>query len=209
MSRKSFVPIDTNPPIRIDEDGNPDLRPPSKSQLKRDSTRVQELGIRLTKLSPARLKQLPLAELLYQAIREAQKITSHEAKRRQMQLVGKLMRDAQIDPIQAQLAKWEGDSQDEIAAFHQLELWRDKLLADDEHFTKFMNLYPAADAQHMRALIRAARKEATANRALLQGQEPQRKHFRMLFQEIKRLQADANGDTAPEVDASLDDDEDN
>ncbi|NYE26045.1 ribosome biogenesis factor YjgA [Pigmentiphaga litoralis] len=208
MSRKSFVPIDTNPPVRIDEDGNPDLRPPSKSQLKRDSTRLQELGVRLTKLSPARLKQLPLAELLYQAIREAQKITSHEAKRRQMQLVGKLMRDAQIDPIQAQLAKWEGDSQDEIAAFHQLELWRDKLLADDEHFTKFMNLYPAADAQQMRALIRAARKEQAANKALLQGHEPQRKHFRVLFQEIKRLQADAQGDTDRDTESDIDDDED-
>lgn len=208
MSRKSFTPIETNRPVRIDENGEPDLRPPSKSQLKRDSTRLQELGARLVALSPQRLKQLPLSENLYIALRDAQRITAHEAKRRQMQLVGKLMRDAHIDPIQAQLAEWEGDSQEQIAAFHKLERWRDKLLESDDNFTKFMNLYPAADAQHLRTLIRGARKEQAANAALLQGQEPQRKQFRSLFQEIKRLQTDADGGPpAAEPDHPDDDDD--
>lgn len=204
MSRKSFTPIETNRPVRIDENGEPDLRPPSKSQLKRDSSRLQELGARLAALSPQRLKQLPLSESLYDAIREAQKITAHEAKRRQMQFVGKLMRDAHIDPIQAILAEWEGESQDLIAAFHQLELWRDKLLDSDDNFTNFMNLYPLADAQHLRALIRAARKEQAANKALLPGHEPQRKQFRVLFQEIKRLQLESSGDTETESDEDED-----
>ena len=87
------------------------------------------------------------------------------------------------------LAEWDGESMEQIAAFHQLELWRDRLLASDEHFTGFMDLYPHAQAQPLRALIRGARKEQAANAALLPGREPQRKHYRALFQEIKRLQA--------------------
>lgn len=187
---------------------DPDERPPSKSQLKREMTGLQELGERLVGLSRERLRQLPLAERLYDAIREAQRITAHEAKRRQLQYVGKLMRDTHIEPIQAQLALWEGESADQIAAFHQLERWRDKLVDSDDHFTGFMNLYPQADAQHLRAMIRAARKELAANAVLPQGHEPQRKQFRALFQEIKRLQAEAFGETASAEPLDDDDDDD-
>ncbi|VCU68544.1 hypothetical protein PIGHUM_00601 [Pigmentiphaga humi] len=202
MSRSKRTPSASIPVLDAGDPDDP--RPPSKSQLKRQMTALQELGERLVTLPKDKLKQLPLAERLYEAVREAQRITSHEGKRRQLQYVGKLMRDTHVEPIQAMLAKWEGDSMEEIAAFHQLELWRDRLLADDEQFTAFMNLYPHADAQPLRALIRAARKEHAANAALLPGHEPQRKHFRALFQEIKRLQAAASG-TAP---AAAPDDED-
>jgi len=170
-----------------DPDG--EYQSPSKSQLKRQMAALQDLGERLVGLPDAKLRQLPLAERLYDAIREAQRITSHEGKRRQLQYVGKLMREAHVEPIQAMLAEWDGESMEQIAAFHQLELWRDRLLASDEHFTGFMDLYPHAQAQPLRALIRGARKEQAANAALLPGREPQRKHYRALFQEIKRLQA--------------------
>jgi ribosome-associated protein len=204
MSRKSFKLIPVHVPSEDD-----DPRPPSKSHLKRESTALQELGERLAQLSRERLKQLPMAEKLYDAIREAQRITAHEGRRRQMQYVGKLMRDAHIEPIQLMLAKWDGDSREEVAAFHQLEIWRDKLIDSDDHFTGFMNRYPAADAQHMRAMIRAARKEQAVNATLPQGNEPQRKQFRALFQEIKRLQAEATGVKAePGMNVNGDDDED-
>ncbi|OVZ57339.1 hypothetical protein CDO44_19645 [Pigmentiphaga sp. NML080357] len=183
-----------------------DQRAPSKSQLKRQMTALQELGERLVGLPDSKLRQLPLAERLYDAVREAQRITSHEGKRRQLQYVGKLMREAHVEPIQAMLAEWDGESMEQVAAFHQLELWRDRLLGDDEHFTAFMNLYPHAEAQPLRALIRAARKEQAANAALLPGREPQRKHYRALFQEIKRLQAAANAEPAPSAGDDADDD---
>ncbi|ODS74417.1 MAG: hypothetical protein ABS43_10175 [Bordetella sp. SCN 67-23] len=175
------------PAQETDPDG--EYQSPSKSQLKRQMTALQDLGERLVGLPDAKLRQLPLAERLYDAIREAQRITSHEGRRRQLQYVGKLMREAHVEPIQAMLAEWDGESMEQIAAFHQLELWRDRLLASDEHFTGFMDLYPHAQAQPLRALIRGARKEQAANAALLPGREPQRKHYRALFQEIKRLQA--------------------
>lgn len=148
----------------------------------------QALGERLVKLSKERVRQLPLPERLTDAILEAQRMTAHEGKRRQLQYIGKLMRDVAIDPVQQMLAAWEGDSAEQIAAFHQLERWRDRLIDSDEHLTAFIDHYPDADVQHVRALVRAARKEQQHNTQLLPGQEPQRKQFRALFQEIKRLQ---------------------
>jgi len=160
---------------------------PSKSQLKREMTALQQLGARLVELPRDKLAQLPLAERLHDALLEAQRIKSHEGRRRQLQYVGKLMRDADAGPIQAQLNEWDNGSREHAAHFHQLERWRDRLLKDDADLTAFMADHPAADAQHLRALIRAARKEQSANAQLAAGREPQRKHFRALFQEVRSL----------------------
>lgn len=160
---------------------------PSKSQVKRDMHALLDLGKQLIELSPDRLKQLPLAERLYEAIREAQRTTSREGRRRQTHFVGKLMRDAPADEIRAQLDVWENGSREETAAMHRLEILRDRLLDDDEALTKLLNDNPQADVQQLRAVIRAARKEKAANSALLQGQEPQKKHYRALFQTLKTL----------------------
>ncbi|MNU08847.1 hypothetical protein D3C72_2550930 [compost metagenome] len=70
---------------------------------------------------------------------------------------------------------------------HRLEALRDRLLDDDDALTRLLSNNPQADVQQLRALIRAARKEKLANGALLQGQEPQKKHYRALFQALKTL----------------------
>nr|MBF0685773.1 ribosome-associated protein [Pseudomonas sp.] len=183
----------------------PQYSGPSKSQLKRDMTALQQLGQRLVGLSRDKLAQLPLAERLHEAILEGQRIKAHEGKRRQMQYIGKLMRDADAEAISAQLNEWDNGSREHAAHFHELERWRDRLLQDDTELTAFIARYPAADAQHLRSLIRAARKEAATNAQLTEGRAPQRKHFRALFQEIKKLlQADAPPD--PHADAAPTDD---
>jgi ribosome-associated protein len=71
---------------------------------------------------------------------------------------------------------------------HRLEALRDRLLKEDTALTTLLQKYPHADIQHIRTLIREGRKEATANDSLRQGQEPQRKHYRALFQALKTLQ---------------------
>lgn len=187
MPRTHLVPPDdtSNP-----EDDEPRYSGPSKSQRKRDMTALQELGARLVGLPRDKLAQLPLAERLHDAILQAQRITAHEGRRRQIQFVGKLMRDADGPTIAAQLDLWENGTREQAAYFHELERWRDRLFADDEALTAFIAAHPGADVQHLRSLIRAARKEAAANAALTEGREPQRKHYRALFQEIK-LQRDA------------------
>ncbi|HUH60325.1 MAG TPA: ribosome biogenesis factor YjgA [Candidimonas sp.] len=160
---------------------------PSKSQVKRDMLALLDLGRQLVELSTDRLKQLPLSEKLYDAIREAQRVTSREGRRRQIHYVGKLMRDADADTIRAQIDIWENGSREQTLAMHRLEALRDLLLRDDDALTGLMNAYPHADIQQLRTLIRAGRKEAQGNAALQPGQDPQRKHYRALFQAIKSL----------------------
>ncbi len=164
-----------------------DDRPPSKSQVKRDMLALVDLGKELIELSPERLKQLPLSERLYESIRLAQRTTSREGRRRQIHFVGKLMRDAPADEIRATLDMWKNGSREQTIAMHKLESLRDKLLKDDEALTALLTRFPSADIQHMRTLIREGRKELKANTELRQGQEPQRKHYRALFQALKTL----------------------
>ena len=175
----------------VDEDGFDEngYDRPSKSQVKRELHALLDLGKELIALSPDRLKQLPLAERLYEAIREAQRTTSREGLRRQTHFVGKLMRDAPADVIRAQLDTWRNGSREDTAAMHRLENLRDRLLADDDVLTELLQEYPNADIQHLRAVIRAARKEAQQNAALTKDQEPQRKQYRALFQALKSLTA--------------------
>lgn len=173
------------PPVG-DEDDRDDR--PSKSQVKREMLALTELGKRLIGLSPERLRQLPLAERLYEAIREAQRTTSREGLRRQTHYVGKLMRDAPAQEIRQQLHAWEHGSREETAAMHRLEALRDRLIEDDAALTELLSRHPETDAQHLRTLIREARKEARANANLLQGQEPKRKHYRALFQALKTIE---------------------
>ncbi len=164
-----------------------DDRPPSKSQVKRDMLALVDLGRELIDLSPERLKQLPLSERLHESIRLAQRTTSREGRRRQIHFVGKLMRDAPADEIRATLDTWKNGSREQTIAMHKLESMRDKLLKDDEVLTALLTRFPSADIQHMRTLIREGRKELKANAELRQGQEPQRKHYRALFQALKTL----------------------
>ena len=99
------------------------------------------------------------------------------------------MRDAPADVIRAQLDTWRNGSREDTAAMHRLENLRERLLADDDVLTELLQEYPDTDIQHLRAVIRAARKEAQQNAALAQGQEPQRKQYRALFQALKSLTA--------------------
>lgn len=189
MSRsRSFRAAHRTPPAEdTPSDSDALYSGPSKSQLKREMAALQELGARLVELPRDKLAQLPLAERLHDAILEVQRIKSHEGRRRQLQYVGKLMRDADAAAIHAQLDIWDSGSREHTAHFHGLERWRDRLLREDDALTRFIAEHPAADAQHLRALIRAARREADHNAQRPEGHEPQRKHYRALFQEIRQV----------------------
>jgi len=168
-----------------------DIRPqderPSKTQVKREMHALLDLGRQLVDLSADQLRQLPLSEKLYDAIRLAQRTTSREGLRRQVHYVGKLMRDADAETIRAQLHTWEHGSREQTRSLHRLEALRDLLLKDDDALTELLRDYPGADVQHLRTLIREGRKEARNNAALPAGREPQRKHYRALFQALKTL----------------------
>ena len=97
----------------------------SKTQRKAEADQLQQIGKSLVALPDDRLKQLNLPEALYEAIVEAKRITSNGAIRRQMQYIGRLMRDIDSTPIVEQLSKWEGKNQEENARFHALERGRE------------------------------------------------------------------------------------
>lgn len=137
---------------------------PSKSQRKRQAHALQDLGGDLVRLSRDRLEKLELPEALKAAVLEAKRITSHGAIRRQMQWIGKLMREVDGDAIARQLAKIRGESDAAKAAFHALEQWRDRLLQEDEAVTRWLAHYPDTDAQRLRQLIRNARREAAESK---------------------------------------------
>lgn len=177
-----------------DEFDDEDL-PPSKSQLKRDMHALLDLGKTLIDLPVDRLKQLPLSDSLYEAIRAAQRINSHGARRRQTHYVGKLMRDAPADAIRTQLDVWANGSREQTANLHRVERLRDRLMQDDQVLTELLDRYPGADVQALRSQLRAARKEAATNAALPEGREPQRKHYRALFQSLKALLDGTAGST--------------
>lgn len=153
----------------------------SKTQRKNAMNALQDLGAELVKLSRDRLKKMDLPERLLQEILEAQRLTANGAIRRQMQFIGKLMRDVDAEPIIEQLAVIKGESATAKAEFHALERWRERLLEDDAALTEWLARHPAADIQQMRQLIRNARRESAA------GKPP--KSSRQLFRLLR--------DTAP------------
>ncbi len=136
----------------------------SKTRRKNEMTALQDMGVELVKLSRERLARMDLPERLYQELLEAQRLTANGAIRRQMQFIGKLMRDVEVEPIAAQLAALKGESAASKAEFHAIERWRERLLQDDAALTEWLSGHPDVDVQAMRQLIRNARREAAEDK---------------------------------------------
>ena len=154
--------------------------PVSKTRRKREMIELQALGAALVGLPESQLDQIQLDSALRQALLDAKRITSHEAKRRQLQYIGRLMREVDPEPIRARLAAVEGRSSQAAAAHRRLEAWRERLIADDAALTHFASEHPRVDLQEIRSLIRSARKEQK------EGKPP--RAYRELFRVLKTLE---------------------
>lgn len=148
----------------------------SKTQKKRAVEELQKLGASLIALAPAQLDSLELPAELLAAVREAQRITSREARRRQVQFIGKLMRSLDPAPVRAALAQLDGRSAAARAEQRRLEQWRERLIGDDAALADFSDQFPDADVQQIRALIQSARRELAERRP----PRAQRELFRVL-----------------------------
>lgn len=168
MSRKTapLPTFDAEPP---DEE----LERPSKSQRKRDMTALQKLGERLLELSAAELVRIELPEGLREAIADMPRIATHEGRRRQLQYIGRLMRQVAPEPLRAAIEDATGESKQAVALMRRCERLRDRLLADDAALTEVLVELPQADVQQLRSTIRAARREFD------EGRPP--KHARLLY----------------------------
>jgi ribosome-associated protein len=152
---------------------------PSKTKKKQEMHELQKLGAALVGLSDAHFGNLALPEDLAHAVREARRMTGHEAKRRQMQYIGRLMREIDPEPIRAQLAAVEGHSAAARASHQRLEHWRARLMEDDGALTEFAREHAGADLQQLRALLRNARKE--------QAEAKPPRAYRELFRVIRQV----------------------
>jgi ribosome-associated protein len=153
----------------------------SKTKKKREVEDLQKLGATLIELPAAQLDALGLPAELLAAVREAQRITSHEARRRQVQFIGKVMRRIDPEPVRAAMAAITSQSATARARQKRLEQWRERLIADDATLTEFAGAHASADLQAMRTIIRNARKE------IAEGKPPraQRELFRLIREFIE------------------------
>lgn len=172
-----------------EQEGN--VYPKSKSQLKREMTALQELGGRLINLSINQLTKLQLPQALHAAILEAKKINSHSASRRQLQYIGRLMRDIeQPELIQAFLDDLTRKNNEVAAYNHMLEAWRDKLVLTVDAMTEFLALFPNADRQRLRQLVQNAKKEQAFGKPL----GARKQLFRYIRELHQQKQSGGNGD---------------
>lgn len=151
----------------------------SKTELKNDMIELQKLGEELVDLKPSALQKIPMPEDLLEAVKDAQRF-KNEARRRQLQYIGRVMRNIDPEPIQAALDKLRNKHSQSTAVLHKLEQWRDRLVAEgDSAIEELMQQYPNADRQRLRQLARQASKEKQAEKAP--------KASREIFQILKTL----------------------
>jgi ribosome-associated protein len=163
------------------EDAWDEETPPSKSALKRQMTALQDMGERLVELSDAQLKKVPIDDpRLSEAIAEARRIKARGGLRRQLQYIGKLMRQINPDGIQQALDELDGQHQEVNARFHQLEKLREKLINEgDRALEEIVAVFPDADRQHLRQLLRQHEQETKQGKA--------NTAFKKLFRYFKEL----------------------
>ena len=152
---------------------------PSKSQRKRDMDALQDIGAELTELNVQQLDSIELPESLREAVLEARAMKHNEARRRQVQYIGKLMRQVDPAPIRTKLDGFLSVSAEHTAQLHHIERWRERLLADPKSVAEFIATYPEADSQQLRTLLR--------NTADERARAKPPKNYRALFQMIRGL----------------------
>lgn len=156
----------------------------SKSQLKREAHALFELGQAIVALQPANLEKVPMDERLRQAVDQARTIKAHGALKRQHQYIAKILRNSDVEPIQAAMDKIRLQASQADAVFKQCEHWRERLLTGgNDALQTFIERFPAVDRQQLRQLIRNAEREQKANKPP--------KSARELFRLIRALHENA------------------
>lgn len=168
---------------------------PSKTQQKQAMLDLQNLGSRLVELAISQAKSLNLPEDLLAAILDYHRFPKHEAQRRQLQYIGKIMRKVDPEPIELALKALKGESAAEIARMHRLEDLRVRFLANEKVIDEILSLWPQTDVSYLRQLRRNALRE--------QEQNKPPKSFRLIFKTFKALEKGLH--VADDADDELDD----
>jgi len=150
----------------------------SKSQLKRESHAIQDLGKRLAALPAEQLARIPLDDAVLEAIALAHRIhNKRSALKRHYQFLGKLLRARDTEAITAALAAIDQENQHSIQRHHRAESWRDRIIEQGgDAIEALVAEVEQADRQKLRQLWRNHQHAKTdAKRA---------QHARLLYREI-------------------------
>ena len=163
----------------------------SKTRRKQEMHALQSLGETLARLPGEQLSRLDLPDSLRDAIVQARQISQRGALRRQLQYIGRLMRDADADHIRNQLESVQAGAVKDVAILHRAERWREQLLNDEDSVAKFVSAFPSTDIQKLRTLLRNTKRET-------EQQRPPR-HFRELLRAIRQTLLDNELAQGPDV----------
>ncbi|ATF09272.1 Putative alpha helix protein [Candidatus Enterovibrio altilux] len=125
---------------------------------------LQKLGAQLVDLKPAILAKFPLEENLRIAIVDAQHFKK-EARRRQLQFIGKIMRTADLKSIQVAFHLLNNKHGQQSIELQKLGKLRDRLITEgDKVINDVVKQYASTNRQKLRQLVRQAKKELEANK---------------------------------------------
>lgn len=194
---------DLNPDEHLDETESSELADEgshygnfsSKSAKKREAERLRKMGQELTLMSAEQLKKLDLHDKLLNALLDFQRFKSHGAKKRQLLLIGGILRKIDVHEVEEKLAVLNGEAASARYELHQLELWRDRLITDNQALTQYLDEYQATDRQQLRQIVQKAQRATKMGQDL---ESPQAKAAaRVLFRFIRDSNKDSNADSEP------------
>ena len=154
---------------------------PSKSAIKREHHALQDLARQLPRLPRAELETLALDDKTWEAIDETARIKDKRALARHYKRIANCLARLDQEPLRILLARREQAERAASARHHQLERWRERLIAEgDAALGEFLTQHPQAERQPLRALIRAAQRDAERGRP-----DGSRKLFRYLRDSVQ------------------------
>ncbi|MDC0127000.1 DUF615 domain-containing protein [Methylophilaceae bacterium] len=151
----------------------------SKTELKKESKKIQQFGRKISELTISNIEAFKFPINIFEATIELKNLKSNSAKKRQVQYLGKLLREIDLTDAFLIMKQLKVTSQKEIQSNHIIEGWRDKLLSNNNSITEFVEKYPQIDRQSLRQTISNAQKEK-------EGNKPP-KYLRQLFKLIKDI----------------------
>jgi ribosome-associated protein len=178
---------------------------PSKSELKRQSHDLQEIGRQLLEMPDRWVAQIEMPDRLREALEAYRTTRSFEGKRRQLQFIGKVIRGVDAEPLKEAVAAYQLGHARDALSLHEAENWRVRFLADEKPaLDAWLLAHPDTDIQAMRSLIRQARKDAASQpEETAPGQVVRHgRAYRELFQIIKQALKQADAGSALEDDSN-------
>lgn len=153
----------------------------SRTQKKKNALALQKLGERLIALTEEQMNDLDLIPELKEAVLMARQMTKHEARRRQMQYVGRLMREVDPEVIENALADIQAQKDQERRRFKLIEQWRDELVAgSDDRASWLISQHPDINRQKLVRLVNQARDAKNTPK----GRQAGRRLFRFLARNV-------------------------